>query len=233
MLRLLIVAASVMAALSLAALCTCLTVRDSRVRRRRAVVGLLAARSSGPLARPRSSRVRRSIVLELADRLDGSSLREQVPWVVEVKQQGLRDLRSRRWVRRARGLRILHPLGVGDVVIRAALGDQDPRVRMLAASLAGGRADPRLLRRLVALLDDPTPAVRHASLDALTRRAAGSTQALYDALSGTPVLALDELREQDSLAAQHDSAATEAALSPQTREPTATGAAHKIGRAHV
>ena len=226
MLRLLIVAASVMAALSIAALCTCLTVRDSRVRRRRAIVGLLAARSNGPLARPRFSRVRRSIVLELADRLDGSSLREQVPWVGEVRQQGLRDLRSRRWVRRARGLRILHPLGVGDVVIRAALADHDPRVRALAASLAGGRADPRLLRRLVARLDDPTPSVRHASLDALTRRAAGSTQALYDALCGTPVLTLAELREQDSLAAQHDSAATEAALSPQPTEATATGAAH-------
>ena len=225
MLRLLVVAASVMAALSLAAVGTCLTVRDSRVRRRRTIVGLLAARSTGPLARPRSSRVRRSIVLELADRLDGSSLREQVPWVGEVRQQGLRDLASRRWVRRARGLRALHPLGVGDVVIRAGLADHDFRVRTLAASLAGGRTDPRLLRRLVALLDDPTPAVRHASLDALTRRAAGSTQALYDALCGTPVLALDELREQDSLAARHDSAATEAALSPQTRQPSGTGAA--------
>ena len=226
MLGLLVVAACVMAALTLAALCTCLTVRDSRVRRRRAIVGLLAARSSGPLGRPRSSRVRRSIVLELADRLDGSSLREQVPWVGEVRQQGLRDLRSRRWVRRARGLRILHPLGVGDVVIRAALADHDPRVRTLAASLAGGRTDPRLLRRLVTMLDDPTPAVRHASLDALTRRAAGSTQALNDALCGTPVLARAERREQDSLAAQHDSAATQAALESQTREPSATGAAH-------
>ena len=226
MLGLLVVAACVMAALTLAALCTCLTVRDSRVRRRRAIVGLLAARSGGPLDRPRSSRVRRSIVLELADRLDGSSLREQVPWVGEVRQQGLRDLRSRRWVRRARGLRILYPLGVGDVVIRAALADHDPRVRTLAASLAGGRTDPRLLRRLVTMLDDPTPAVRHASLDALTRRAAGSTQALYDALCGTPVLALAELREQDSLAAQHDSAATQAALESQMREPSATGAAH-------
>ncbi len=226
MLGLLIVGASVMAALSLATLCTCLTVRDIRVRRRRVVVGLLAARSNGPLARPRSSRVRRSIVLELADRLDGSSLREQVPWVGEVRQQGLRDLRSRRWVRRARGLRILHPLGAGDVVIRARLADDDPRVRTLAASLAGGRTDPRLLRRLVCLLDDPTPAVRHASLDALTRRAAGSTQALNDALCGTPVLAPEELPEQDSLAAQHDSAATRAALAAQTREPSETGAAH-------
>ena len=223
---LLLTACLVMAVLCVAVVALCLIVRESRVGRRAAIVAMLAAPAGTARPRPHSSRVRRSIVLELADRLDGSGLREQAPWVTEVTERGLRDLHSRRWLRRAKGLRTLHPLGVADDVIREALDDPDARVRALAASLADGRSDPRLLARLVTLLDDPTPVVRHATLDALTRRGAGSTQALSEALRDTAVLTPEDLREQDSRAAQNDTAA---ALAAQVAVPMATsgsGSAH-------
>lgn len=190
-------ASTVMLALAVVALLTCVAVRDSRTRRRRAIVTLLAAGPDGTRPRPRSARVRRSIVLELADRLRGASLQQEAPWVADVLSQASRDLRSRRWVRRARGLRTLHPLGIGDAVVRDALVDPDRRVRALAAGLASGRSDPRLLARLVRLLEDPTPTVRHAALDALTRRGPAGAQALRTALAATDVLPRGQLEDHD------------------------------------
>lgn len=218
--------ALVLIAIAACTLVLCLVVRDSRVRRRRAIVVLLAAPSTGPRARPRSRRVRRALVLELADRLHGRSLHEQVPWVDEVEQQALTDLRSRRWVRRARGLRTLYPLNLPDAALRGALDDPDPRVRALAANLARGRTDPSLLRRLVSCLDDPTPIVRQATLDALTRRGVGSAEALHDGLLKAGVLASGDLPEQESRAAAHDVAAATAALAGGWRESPAAGPAH-------
>ncbi len=224
--ELLLRAAGSMTALAALTLLGCVLVRESRVARRRTIEVLLADTSGGPRARPRSRRTRRALVLELADRLHGTSLTEQVPWVAEVRRQAVLDLTSRRWVRRARGLRTLHPLGLDDAVLRGALGDRDPRVRALAAGLARGRTEPQLLARLVTLLDDPTPVVRHATLDALTRRGPGSAQALHEALLAAVVLTAQDLSGRDSRAAQHDLVAALAAQTVGVREASAPGPAH-------
>jgi hypothetical protein len=120
--------------------------------------------------------------------LTGAGLRAEVPWTRRVAGAASRDLQRRSWVKRARGLRTLQALGVGNDQLLRLLADRDARVRALAATVASGYRHPALLRALVAMLEDAAPYVRYAALDALGRRSADSSPAVEQALLAIPVL---------------------------------------------
>lgn len=194
--------AEVLALLAIGVLCAAVLTSELRRHRRRVIERVLSDADGS--ARPRAARVRRALVLELADRLTATSLTDRIPWLEEVTDAARRDLTRRPWLRRAKALRTLQPLGLSDAEVSAGLGDRHSGVRALAATLATGRTSQEVLARLVLLLHDPTPAVRNAALDALTRRAAHSTPALRAALAATPVLTVDQLSHEDELSRQAD-----------------------------
>ena len=180
------------------ALLAALVSRELRVRRRAAVDAALAAASTtGRSARRRSRRlsgdVRRAVLLELADRVSSETLRAQAPGVRRTLSEAEGDLRSRRWVRRCRGLRTLMTLGLPVPPLLRLLADRHPRVRALACAAAADRDEPELLYALVRLLSDPHPLVRFSALDAVGRRGSAVVAALGRALDDSPLLRVEEL----------------------------------------
>lgn len=184
----LLVAATTLVVLGFGALLAAEAAAWVRARRRREVQAALAALAT----RPPSARARRAVVLELADRLDGQALRATVPYLDEVLGEAERDVTSRRWVRRARGARTLATTHLDGARLLALLTDRDARVRALAASVAVGSVDARVCAAAVDLLDDEADYVRFAALDGLSRRGAGSGDALATALRATPVALADD-----------------------------------------
>lgn len=221
---LLLRSALVMAVAAGLVLLACVLVSCIRTRRRARIERLV---EDGRGRRPRSAWMRRAVLLEYADRLTGPTLRSTVPWSRQVLGAAVRDLGRRSWVRRARGLRTLAPLGISDFRLRTLLQDRDPRVRALAAGVATGRSDPAVLRALVGLLDGPAPYVRHAALDALTRRATGSSRPLIEALLATEVLGASDLDEVERRSAHADLAARSLSQDGMAPEPHRAGEASR------
>jgi hypothetical protein len=184
--QLLLIVGSAMAVIAALELLACLVIRAVRTRIRARVQALISGRV--PERRPRSRRLQRAALLEWGDRLTGAGLRAEVPWTRRVAGAASRDLQRRSWVKRARGLRTLQALGVGNDQLLRLLADRDARVRALAATVASGYRHPALLRALVAMLEDAAPYVRYAALDALGRRSADSSPAVEQALLAIPVL---------------------------------------------
>lgn len=172
-------AASLLSALVLVLL---VVVAERRRRKRARVRSLLASLESGLVPQPPSRAAARSIVLELADRLDRDTLRLHLPWCDAVEADARSDLRSSRWVRRTRGLRMLSVLGLSQEVLLPALADPHPRVRAAAACSALCCPTPAVCDDLVTLLSDPSPVVRFAALDTLSRLGEAMLPSLRDHL---------------------------------------------------
>ncbi len=68
---------------------------------------------------------------------------------------------------------VVRPLGEGGLPMPAMLTDPDPKVRALAAEVAGWRRDDGAAVMLVRLLEDGSPVVREAAHGALVRLNAG------------------------------------------------------------
>ncbi|MDP9436544.1 MAG: HEAT repeat domain-containing protein, partial [Actinomycetota bacterium] len=146
--------------------------RDVRVRRRATVVRALEVVVGGGHPGPLSGRVGRAVVLEVADRIGADSLAPVADLVRSTAADATSDLTSRRWVRRAKGLRTLMPLGLTVEELLAGLADRAPGVRAQAATAAAGRTEPEVIDALVRMLDDPAPYVRFQALDAVAHRGA-------------------------------------------------------------
>ncbi len=69
---------------------------------------------------------------------------------------------------------VVAPSLAAGVPVAPALVDPDPRVRALAAEVAGWRADEKAASALVGLLDDADPQVRASAHGALVRLNAGA-----------------------------------------------------------
>lgn len=210
--ELLIVVGVVLLAIGAAVLVSALIFREVRVVRRRRVERALAAtvaeRPTGRLSR----RVRRSVLVELADLFQQDTLEQRVPDLRRTAADATADLRSRRWLRRARGLRTLQSLGLTVDELLAGLSDRDARVRAQAAVAAVGRGEPEILDGLVRQLTDPHPYVRFTALDAVSRRSVGTADALARALHDAARLTYAELSGSERAVADADSAATLAVL---------------------
>ena len=157
-------------------------VASGRVRRRSQVKEAVDAILVGSLPARISDRTRRGVLMELSERFVEATMPVLAPSARRVIGRGRRDLSSRRWLIRARGLRTLLPFGLTVDELLAGLNDPHPRVRAQAASVATGHTEPAILEALVARLSDPEPFVRFPALDALTRRGGGSAAPIVAAL---------------------------------------------------
>jgi HEAT repeat protein len=184
--------------------------REIRVVRRgrvdRALAAVIAEQPTGRLSR----RVRRSVLVELADLFQQDTLEARAPGVRLTAAEATADLRSRRWLRRARGLRTLQSLGLTVDELLTGLHDRDGRVRAQAAVAAVGRAEPEVLDALVGLLTDRQPYVRFTALDAVSRRSAGTAAAIARALDAAALLTYADLPASERAVADADAAATRA-----------------------
>ena len=203
-----------------------LTIREARVQRRAHLEDALRDVVEGRPARRPPPRVRRGVVLELADRFAQDTLEGSAPHVGEVAAAATSDLNSIRWLRRARGLRTLQSLGLTVDELVGALGDRDRRVRAQAATAAVGRGEPEVVDALVRLLQDPDPYVRFTALDGVSRRSAGTAEAVARALDGAALLTYDELPPAERAIADADLEAARAVreLATQSQPADPTGA---------
>ena len=208
--QLLIFVAVAMLVIGMTLLVTTLVVREVRVVRRRRIDGALTAAVAGRPPGRLSKRVRRSVLVELADRFQQETLEQRTPDLRRTLAEATADLLSRRWLRRARGLRTLQSTGLTVDELLAALSDRDGRVRAQAAVAAVGRAEPEVLDALVVRLTDPHPYVRFTALDAVTRRSAGTAEALARALDATPLLGYADLPDSERAVADADARAATA-----------------------
>lgn len=182
-------------------------VRVARQRRTRAALAAVAAaRPPGRL----SKRVRRAVLLELAELFTQDTLEQQAPGHRATAVEATQDLRARRWTRRSRGLRTLQSLGLTTRELVRGLRDPHPRVRAQAATAAVDRDEPEVLEALVDLLQDEDAYVRFTALDAVTRRSTGTAEALAVALDRTPLLDREHLPELERAVADADARAAEA-----------------------
>lgn len=89
-----------------------------------------------------------------------------------------RSTGSARWAHRLRGARLLTMLGGGEGVLPPLLLDPHPAVRAAAAEWAGDHPSPRVIQRVIALLDDPAAEARFAARDTLVRMGASAVDPL-------------------------------------------------------
>jgi HEAT repeat protein len=109
--------------------------------------------------------------LEISRNVSGSG-KERLRFV--ANEVGLvdraRDLcRSRLWMRRLRGTRILSRLDVADPLVEKVLADEHPAVRAQAAEWAAAQPSPSVIAAMLVLLADPATQARFAVQNALLR----------------------------------------------------------------
>lgn len=130
------------------------------------------------------SRLRRQLVVELADSLRGAQRRRLADIAADlgVVGQARRLAGSRWWWRRLRGAYLLSSLHERDPVVHRLLVDRHPAVRAEAIIWAGDNLDAALADRVVELLADDSALCRNAARDALLRAGPAAAPAVVDHL---------------------------------------------------
>ncbi|HYT10628.1 MAG TPA: HEAT repeat domain-containing protein [Mycobacteriales bacterium] len=133
------------------------------------------------------------VLTELADSLSGAALRRLRLVAAETGavREARRSCRSRLWWRRLHGLRLLARIGTADDLVARLLDDPHEAVRAAAADAAGPAPATEVVRRLLAMLDDPRPGCRFCAQTGLLRAgtAAGDAIEAYLADPDAPRLA--------------------------------------------
>lgn len=180
MIQLLLIVAVVFAVIAVAQLLAALAIRERRARRRVRVDQLVRDAITGhPPAAGTPLPLLRALALEQADRVRSPVA---TPGYRQLRSAASRDLRSRRWIRRAGAIRVLIAVRTPEATLRAGLGDAHPQVRALTCSGVTG-TDPAIATDLVGLLGDAVPRVRFAALDTLLRPGTGIAPAIAAALT--------------------------------------------------
>ena len=116
----------------------------------------------------------------------GGAVREKLCEIgtqVGTVQYAERMLRSRRWWRRLRGVRILGSLGAAERLIREHLRDPYPAVRAQVAEWAAEYPEPDTLRALLEILSGADQLYRFTVQDALLRAGQAAVEPLAEYLS--------------------------------------------------
>ena len=126
--------------------------------------------AANPL-RGRSARFHELLVLRMSRNVSGPDAATLVRWCGEagVVDRAVAWTTSRRWVTRARGVRLLACLDVEPEVLLRMLADPRPEVRQQAAEHAPRSTGRARVAALVRLFDDPDPGVRFAAMDSVAR----------------------------------------------------------------
>ena len=119
----------------------------------------------------RTSRFHELLVLRMSRNVSGPDAETLVRWCTEagVVDRAVAWTTSRRWVTRARGVRLLACLDVEPDVLLGMLADPRPEVRQQAAEHAPRSTGKARVAALVRLFDDPDPGVRFAAMDSVAR----------------------------------------------------------------
>lgn len=118
---------------------------------------------------PRGSQIR--LLVEIGRNLTGNDL-EQVRSLARdlgILDHARRETHSRHWDRRLHGIRLLTLFDAEGETIAALLDDPDDTVRAQAIESIAGHPTPKVIDRLIALLDDRASFCRFAVQDTLLR----------------------------------------------------------------